>query len=255
MDRVTRRFKGELKVFPIYTTQEADEAGLVYHPWQECANGDWGVSDDGYVAECLQRVEYTDKKKRTKTIVVYPFGRVFTGPKAKLLYEIRRTSRNFYSLSNKPWVELEAKKTRTKNAVSLYVQMLLGGRINWVKLGKAYRPDQLIPEATVRRLFKQDRIKKMVNDELKTILENLGITQEDVLKTYQKAIQLAQDKGDASAMIKGADRLAPLVGIFSHPKQIGPGPSDEDLMSLSEKLLQHEAEKKQLKEPNKDDGN
>jgi len=80
-------------------------------------------------------------------------------------------------------------------------------------IGKIYRPDQECPEATVRRLFKKQRIVDMVEKKLKEILIDKGITQEQVLDLQLEAIDMARVKGDVSNMLRVADNFMDLLSM------------------------------------------
>ena len=97
--------------------------------------------------------------------------------------------------------EKEARTTRAKNAVNAYVaDIIQGNKPDWEMIGKIYRPDQKIPEATARRLFKKKRIVDMVEKKLKEILIDKGITQEQVVDLQLEALDIARSKGDISAV-------------------------------------------------------
>ena len=49
--------------YPIYTESEAIDRDIGYKPWKDCSVGDYGISDDGYIAECVKRTKY---KKQTE---------------------------------------------------------------------------------------------------------------------------------------------------------------------------------------------
>jgi hypothetical protein len=98
--------------------------------------------------------------------------------------------------------------------------MMLAGRIDWGILGKVYRPKQEIPEATVRRLFKQKRIKKMVKNELRRILSDQGITEETILDMYLDAFKVGKESNNASAMRSVAKDLADMAGMKADDKGV-----------------------------------
>ena len=60
----------------IYTEKEAKDHKIPYKAWQDCNMGDFGLSDDGYVAVCIKRREY-----EKYTNYVFPYGQVFGGAK------------------------------------------------------------------------------------------------------------------------------------------------------------------------------
>lgn len=214
MDQVKRRIKGEERVFPVFSREEADYAAIDWIYWRECRAGQYGLSDDGFVAECLQAFEYTDKKGRTRRMLTFPYGRAWVNGKKKLEWLEHKRTGNFYDSSPKNWAEKEARRTRTKNAVKVYVQMLLTtGKIDWDMVGNAYRPTEKIPAATVRKLFKNERIQAMIDAEVQKILKKQGVTKETVVEMYKKAAEIAETKGDPKGLVTAADRLADLVGL------------------------------------------
>ena len=61
-------------MYPIYTKDEADKKKLKYVYWKECDAGDWGITDDDYVSECVSRSDYTDRNGNTRTFVKLTCG-------------------------------------------------------------------------------------------------------------------------------------------------------------------------------------
>ena len=111
-------------------------------------------------------------------------------------------------------------------------------------IGKIYRPDQKIPAATARRLFKKQRIVEMVEKKLKEILIDKGITQEQVVDLQLEALDIARSKGDISNFLKVTDSFMDLL-------QMKPGKvvtTDTVELDFSSKITEQiEAEDKKLK--------
>ncbi len=246
MEHVTRRVRGRIDTFDILTRQEADERGIAHRPWRDCAAGSWGISDDGYVSLCLQAIEYRDRSGHSRRLFTFPYARVWGYKSTKLEWLKRKASGNYHDVSNLSWQEREARTTRTRNAVKLYVTQMLSGKIDYDELGRVYRPDQAVPAATVRRLFKEERIQQMIDQELARILKEKGITKAFVIDKILKAMEVAEAKGDARSILGGADRLGPLVGVKADeaPEPLGDG----DVEKYAERALQAEIERRQLTE-------
>jgi len=238
--KIGRTHRGVFEEYEVMPKEEADARGITYVPWRTARGGEWALSDDGYVSKVIAVSEFHPKGKgKTRRLVVLPYARAWAAQK-HLSFIQRHRSGNYHEQGRLSWEEEEARKTRTKNAVMLYAQMVLSGQpIDWDAIGKAYRPDQVTPAATVRRLFKNERIKRMIEDTLKDILKRQGITQESVIKTYARAIEIGESKGDAAAMVRANDRLAALVGldIASGRKQLMPPPNDDDVEQEALRLL------------------
>ena len=93
--------------------------------------------------------------------------------------------------------------------MSAYVAQLMSDKqVDWKILGNIYRPDQQEPAITVRRLFKEEKVKTMVKEELKKVLTEKGISASYVLDTILEAIDIAKLKQDPSNMLKGSSELS-----------------------------------------------
>ena len=232
MDFINRKLKinnWDEVTYPIMTKQEADEKDIPYKDWREAEKGEFGISDDGYVAECVNVCKY-----KASTQVVYPYGRMWLSKRDKLLYEPHRNTGEYSQTGTRTWEERESAMTRTKNAVNLYVNMFLQtGKIDWERLGQAYRPDQAKPSATVKRLFKQDRIKGMVDKEIQRHLDDRDLNQGDVLDIIASAIELAKQNSDPSNMLRGAEQYIRIMDMLPSKTQV----TDTVQIDVTKKIL------------------
>jgi hypothetical protein len=212
MDVIKRRVGGKVRKFNVYQQNEADKKGFLYIEWRHADKGDYALSDDGYVGRCLSRKVYTDKKGRTKTFVKCAHGVQWVTNSGKFMYEPNKEAGTYSHVKPGRWEDREARTTRAKNAVTAYVSDIIqGNKPDWEMIGRIYRPDQKIPEATVRRLFKKQRIVDMVEKKLKEILIDRGITQENVVDLQLEALDLARNKGDVSNFLKVTDSFMDLL--------------------------------------------
>ena len=140
------------------------------------------------------------------------YGANWISKNSKIIYKDNKEYNSYSSIKPKHWAEKELGKTRTKNLITAYVSQLISNKaIDWNTLGNIYRPDEKIPGATVRRLLKQEVVKKMVDKKLKEVLVNKGITEDFVLDTMLEAIEIAKTKLDAGNLLKAADSLQDLL--------------------------------------------
>jgi hypothetical protein len=197
--------KRSFGTFTVYTREEADAEGLKYVHWKDVEEGGWALTDDQFVAKCVKR-----KKHKGGTQFTFPFGRPWRSSHECNFWEYY-TKGAFYTSSPMTWAEAEARRGRTARVVKAYASMLLGGKIDWKALGQIYRPNQAVPEATVRRLFRREEIKSMADAEVARLLKEKGITKETVLEMYMEAKDLAKGTEDPKAIITVADRLADLL--------------------------------------------
>ena len=207
MIKISRKLKinnYQPKTYNIYTEEEFKNLKVKYDHWSKCSPGEWGVSDDGYVSECISRNLYGKNIE-----MVFPYGKQFLSETSKLLFEPHYETKNYASISTKTYNEMEAQRDRAELAVDTFVNYKLAGEVpDFYKIGKIYRPDQENPEIAARRLFKTKEIKQMVSDKLKDVLIEKDIDEGYVLDVIKDAITIATGKEDSSNMIKAADKLS-----------------------------------------------
>lgn len=116
--------------------------------------------------------------------------------------------------NRKRWAVYESQRTRTKNAIKIYVRMMLSGKIDWNLVSNAYRKNQKNPIATFKRLIKQEEIKQMINQELSTLLSDNGIDQQFVVTKIKEALTIAEEKKDVSNMLKALENIQELLGMM-----------------------------------------
>jgi len=214
MEKLKRKLKKKTRVYNIYTQNEADEAGLDYSHWKQTQTGDYALSDDGFVGKCIGRKDYTDKKGRVKTFVRLAYGANWAGNTNKIQY-LKNKEYGVYTQANPEannWAVREANTTRAKNLVNAYVgQLTSTKKVDYNQLGMIYRPDQKEPAATVRRVLKQEIIKKMVEKKLREVLSEKGINNSSVLDTMLEGLDIARAKQDVTNMIKISDAFMELL--------------------------------------------
>lgn len=215
MDRFTRRIDGVPTDCVMYTQEEADEQKIPYVKWREGAPGDWCLTDDGYVGKCLWVRTFKAKGKREapRTMMKFTFARAYKNGKTVLEWYPRKETRDYSGLKPRNWVEKEALRMRTKRTVQVFAQQILLGKVDYKQLGIVYRPDQKIPEATVRRLLKQEKIKEMVTEEIKALLGQKGVSEASVIDLLQEALDLARQKQDVASFLRTVENFQEMLGM------------------------------------------
>ncbi len=212
----------------IYTQKEADKHKLHYKPWQECQAGDYGLSDDGYVAVCIKRREYGKK-----TNYVFPFGQVFSGRNRKLLYEPHRKTGSYTAITAKSFQEQAKGKRQYKNFVKAYAIQFITGSLDYEQLGKIFSPTDQNPTAKTKNLLKKGYVKEMIDEELRSILTKKEVDEGTVLDMIKKAHDVADGKADPANMLRAAENLMKILGMTDRKKpQVHE--IEGEFMSLSE---------------------
>ena len=247
MDIVQRGRRGKGELYTVYTLEEVKEKGIEYRYWKDATVGDWSLSDDGYVGECLSRKVYTDKHNRTKTFIKFSYGVAWLSKNSKLLYEPNRTAGVYVYAKPDKWEKKEVKTTRAKRVVDAYITMAIAGRgIDWDVLGNLYRPDQKIPAATVRRFFKSKETQKMVDNKLSEILTEKGFTKEAIIDLHNEALEMSRNKGDVSNFLRTTENIMDLLQMKPGTKtltesvEVGLSTKITDLIAQEDKRVKIE---------------
>lgn len=170
--------------------------------WRSAKVGDSIVTDDGVELVCTAVKEYTDSRGRTRRHL--RFGR----------FSAWDSAAEFVTEDKESWVHRESRKSRTRRAVLLYVELVVAKKpIDWIMVGMVYRPDQKRPDLTAKRLFKEDLVQDMIRTELRKALTAKGISEETVLEMYLGAYNKAAEIGKPSEMRSVAGELAKLLGM------------------------------------------
>lgn len=213
METLHRKHRDGVRSYPIWTQAEAEERGIRVVPWREAIQGAHTLSDDGYVSQCIAR-----KRMGKVEVVLLPFGWFPVRSGVRCSWEERRESRAF-GISPKGWRQVEVKKKRTKRAVKEYVKQFLeveaGERaaIDWDAVGRVYRKDQKIPEATAKVLFRNPGVKAMVASELEKELAKEGVTRGRVVQLMNEALQVAREIQDPGTIFRVASKFGDMLDM------------------------------------------
>ena len=63
--------------YKIYSKKEAKKRDLDYKYWKEADEGDWALSDDGWVAKVIKRKEYPGNRNFSNIYLRLPWGYTF----------------------------------------------------------------------------------------------------------------------------------------------------------------------------------
>jgi len=197
----------EYRVFP-QEKWNAVEQPKVKH-WNKCKVGEWGLSDDGWIAECLAVNTYA-----TGVEMTYCYGKQWVTKTSKLLFMPHWENQSFHGTSIKSHMDLELQKARSLRLLDGYMTYLMAGESpDYEKLGQMYRPDQEKPAWTARRLLKTEGMKQMIKEKMQEVLTERGIDEGYVLDTIKDAIGVAKCNEDPGNMIKAAKELSDFLDM------------------------------------------
>ncbi len=222
METLKRYFEGGPHEFNVYTQKEADDLGIEYVYWHDAKKGDWALSDDGYVGECLKILGPYGETQLVQYVLSY--ARVWDNPGATVNFLERKATRSYSQSSPITWDEAEVKSKRSKRFIMAYVAMFMTGGIDWKKLGEEYRPDlkHHIPERRAKHLFKQKAFQRVIQEKLVEIFKARNIDEGDVIDMFKAAYKQAKANKDPKEMRMTAEDFRDLLDMSPKTQKLLP---------------------------------
>ena len=191
--------------YNIYKQEEADTQNINYKHWKEANEGEYGISDDKYVAKVISKSVY----KPTSVYVRYPYGYTFYNPKynsVKLKASGRKSNSTLSGKTN--WEVLSAGQ-RMKNLAMVYAQTMDYDKTIEHVLDNPTNNQKIM----WKRRMKKEKFKDMVREELQALLQEHGLTEAYTLELLEETIKKAKDKGDVTNLMRAVDNLQDMHGM------------------------------------------
>ena len=125
MYTITIKHKGiGEKTYEIYTEEEANKEGLQYNHWKKAREGQWALSDDGFVSKVIKRKKYRTDDKIDNVYLRFAWGYTFYNPKYKGKELKVKGRKSNTTMSGKRPIEVKAKQKRMQNLAMVYAQTM-----------------------------------------------------------------------------------------------------------------------------------
>ena len=198
-----------LTTYNVYRKQEADDKGIKYVYWKMVQPGGYALSDDDYVAKCINRKEYKSNHDKDNIYLRFPWGYTFFNPKyasKQLKVSGRKTNT---TMSGKPMLEVKSKQDMMKNLAKAYsvtwdynlaLDMVLG----------TYTPSEF---KKWKRMMKTEVFSKMIKEELADLLSDHGLDKTYTLDLFSQVISMAKDKKDVTNLMRAVENLQGMHGM------------------------------------------
>ena len=227
--------------YKIYSKKEAKKRDLDYKYWKEADEGDWALSDDGWVAKVIKRKEYPGNRNFSNIYLRLPWGYTFFSnkyPTKKFKAEGRRSVHTF---SGKREIEVKCNKPPMRKLAMGFAHMRdFDLAIDWA-FGSVSDDER----RRYRRTMKSESFKKMVNEEMQKLLEDHELTKDYTMDLLKESIEVAKEKKDVSNMLKAVDNLQDLHGMKDKGQIVTTNTLEA---SMTRKMLDEiDAEEKRLK--------
>lgn len=247
--RIFDRLKKGHRDCQIYTREEADALGITYRHWRECdVKGEYGLSDDGYVTELLDRAKYgTD---------IHGYWS-FTGGIAKSYKNARKPVVGELLVGPLVSGERKAKKIEEAMKTSRAREIIRAYIINDKKIDLAVK--QCLPAAPMvelnkwRTVAKSEVFKMAVKEEILSLLDSNGFSRQKTIMLLSEAIEMAREKKDVGNMMRAVENLFDILGFRekeTHKESITH--SAHTLEHLADSLIEHKDTVKLTREVEKD---
>jgi hypothetical protein len=220
---------GEFQVFV--------ENTAIVENWRDGEEGDWVMTDDGYVCQVL-RLSKIGKKMCLRTLC----GTFNTDFKTKMLGEDGIVD-NIYSFSGKYSTISDNISGRQR----LFAQYVAKGD-NAIEAYKKSHPDAKSKSYIKNRtssLLKEESVQKMIKKEIQECLASEGVTPEWIIGRYKTIVDVADRESDS---LRALESLTKIAGLFdtqdtkSEQLTVWAGFSPEQLEALNnenKKLVAH----------------
>ncbi len=194
-------------VYTVYNREEADAAGVKYKDWRVAKEGEYMVTDDGYVAKIIKKKEYSELG--TDRIGVYyytPVGTMIWHKKYNNTKFKAGTRKAIHTLSGK--TEQDNLGRNAKNRALARWYALSGDFAFSVQM--AFGDVSAATGKRLRVIAKLEGFKKMVTEEMKVLLDENGFGKADTMKYLKEAVDMAKEKGNVNGLIRLVENMIEL---------------------------------------------
>ena len=191
--------------YRILKKEEADNEKLEYKHWRKAEEGEYGISDDNYVAKVISKSVY----KPTSIYVRYPYGYTFFNPKYNSVSFKASGRKSNTTISGKTQWEVLSNGQKMKNLAMVYAQTMDYDK----SIEHVIENPSDNQKIMWKRRMKKERFKDMVRDELQALLKEHGMTEEYTLQLLSDTIDTAKAKGDVTNLMRAVDNLQDMHGM------------------------------------------
>ena len=191
--------------YKIYREEEAKSSNINYKYWRDADEGEYGLSDDKYVAKVITKSIY----KSTSVYIRYPYGYTFYNPNYTSVTLNAGGRRANNTISGKTHWEVLSKGQTMNNLAMVYAQTMDYDKAIEHVIDKPTDNQKIM----WKRRMKKEKFKDMVRDELQKLLQEHGLTEAYTLELLEETIKKAKDKGDVTNLMRAVDNLQDMHGM------------------------------------------
>lgn len=177
--------------------------------WKVGQEGDWVLTDDEHVCQILKRAKY-GRTEIVRTIC----GTFDVNADVSMVAEIPE---NIYSFSKSNCYKNFKDRKDVTSRELLFARYIAKGDNVVTAYLNAYKTEN--PEYANKRsqsLLKTERIQSMINEEVRKILDEEGVTPNYIIRTFKLVSDLSERDTDK---LRALESLAKMSGLFEQEKQ------------------------------------
>tara|TARA_R100001443_G_scaffold86546_1_gene93192 strand:- start:1026 stop:1784 length:759 start_codon:yes stop_codon:yes gene_type:complete len=197
------------KTYEIYTEEEANKEGLEYSHWKDAREGEWALSDDGFVSKVIKRKSYKGTDKIDNVYLRFAWGYTFYNPgRGGGTLKVKGRKSNTTMTGKRP-IEVKAKQKKMQNLAMVYAQTM-DTDDTIARVCGDVSPNE---DRRIKRYMRTEVFKGMVRDELSKLLSEHGLTENYTLDLLEKTITMASNKGDVTNLMRAIENLQDMHGM------------------------------------------
>tara|TARA_R100000458_G_scaffold18968_2_gene16549 strand:- start:464 stop:1222 length:759 start_codon:yes stop_codon:yes gene_type:complete len=197
------------KTYEIYTQEEADKEKLQYSYWKEADEGQWALSDDGFVSKVIKRKSYKSNNEIDNVYLRFAWGYTFYNPRYRGRELNVKGRKSNTTMSGKRPIEVKAKQEKMKNLAMVYAQTMNTDKTIARVCGEVSSNEN----KRVKRYMRTEVFKDMVRKELTKLLSDHGMTEDYTLDLLDSTISMARDKKDVTNLMRAVENLQDMHGM------------------------------------------
>jgi len=199
--------------YTAYTKEEADELGIKYKPWYECKRGDWGISDDNVVAECINV-----SKLPYQVFHVFIFGTGIAGRHNRsCVYKDLIKLGNPYSTNKNTKNKRHCGLSKRRLRAFAYAMVACGFDVGTAYQYATNTESRKTANHWGKVLMETQEGRLAVLNEVEKILQAKGVDKSSTVSYLLDAIKMAKEKGDLTNYNRAVETLIKIQGLM--PKQ------------------------------------
>ena len=197
------------KTYEIYTKEEADKEGLEYNHWRDAREGQWALSDDGFVSKVITRKSYKSNSEIDNVYLRFAWGYTFYNPRYRGRELNVKGRKSNTTMSGKRPIEVKSKQKKMQNLAMVYAQTMNTDETIAKVCGEVTSSE----DRRVKRYMRTEVFKGMVREELSKLLSDHGMTENYTLDLLERTIGMARDKKDVTNLMRAIENLQDMHGM------------------------------------------